>query len=92
MEYGAQIWHGGLTQEQSKDIERIQRRTMKIICTGKTYEQALAERGLHTLENRRHTMCVNLIKDIKQPTDKLNDLLPPMVGQIREKHTRLNEM
>ena len=61
MEYEAQIWHGGLTQEQSKDIERIQRRGMKIICRGKTYEQALAEGGLHTLEHRRETMCVNLI-------------------------------
>ena len=30
VEFGAQIWHGGLTQEQSKDIERIQRRAMKI--------------------------------------------------------------
>ena len=38
VEHGAQIWHGGLTQEQSKDIERIQRRAMKIICPGKTYE------------------------------------------------------
>ena len=41
VEYGAQIWHGSLTQEQSKDTERIQRRAMKIICPGKTYEQAL---------------------------------------------------
>ena len=41
VEYGAQIWHGSLTQEQSKDTERIQRRAMKIICLGKTYEQAL---------------------------------------------------
>ena len=69
MEYGAQIWHGGLTKEQSKDIEGIQSHAMKIICPGKSYEQALAECGLHTLENRRYTMCVNLIKDIKQPTN-----------------------
>ena len=38
---------------------------MIIICRGKTYEQALAECGLHTLEHTRDTMCVNLIKDIK---------------------------
>ena len=91
VEFGAQIWHGGLTQEQSKDIERIQRRAMKIICPRKTYKQALTECGLHTLEYRRDIMCVNLIKDMKQPTHKLNDLLPPIVGLVREKHTRLNE-
>ena len=91
MEFGAQIWHGGLTQEQSKDIERIQRRAMKIICPRKTYKQALTECGLHTLEYRRDIMRVNLIKDMKQPTHKLNDLLPPIAGQVREKRTRLNE-
>ena len=57
LEYGTKIWHGILTQEQSKDIERIQRRAMKIICPEKTYEQALIERGMETLENRREK-CV----------------------------------
>ena len=41
LEYWTKIWHGILTEEQSKDIERIQRRGMKIICPEKTYEQAL---------------------------------------------------
>ena len=31
-EYGAQVWNGNLTKEQVKDIERIQKRAMKIIC------------------------------------------------------------
>ena len=43
LEYGTKIWHGILTEEQSKDIERIQSRGMKIICPEKTYEQALIE-------------------------------------------------
>ena len=33
LEYGTKIWHGSLTEEQFKNIERIQRRTIKIICT-----------------------------------------------------------
>ena len=57
LEYGTKIWHGILTEEQSKDIERIQRRGMKIICPEKTYEQALIECGMETLENRREK-CV----------------------------------
>ena len=32
LEYGTKIWHGSLTEEQSKDIEQIQRRGMQIIC------------------------------------------------------------
>ena len=67
LEYGTKICHGSLTEEQSKDIERIQRRGMKlkIICPGKTYEQALIECGMETLENRREKMCIKLINDMK---------------------------
>ena len=36
LEYGTKIWHWSLTEEQSKDIERIQRRGMKTICPEKT--------------------------------------------------------
>ena len=33
---------------------------------------------METLENRREKMCLKLIKDMKEPVHKLNDLLPPM--------------
>ena len=75
LEYGTKIWHGSLTEEQSKDIERIQRRGMKIICPEKTYEQALIECGME-LENRREKMCTKLINDMKGLIHKLNELLP----------------
>ncbi len=68
VEYGAQIWHGGLTEEQCKDIERIQKRAMKIICPGMTYEQALIECSMETLVNRKEVMCIKLMKDMKEPT------------------------
>jgi hypothetical protein len=90
LEYIGQIWYGSLTEEQSRDIERIQKRAMKIICPGKTYELALIECDIKTLENRREAMCINLIKDMNEPLHKLNGLLPPMVGQVRERDTRFN--
>ena len=79
-----------MTEEQSTDIERIQRRGMKIICPKKTYEQALMESGKETLENRREKMCIKLINDMKDLIHKLNALLPPTVGHVRERDTRLN--
>ena len=65
LEYGTKIWHGSLTEEEFKDIERIQRHGMKIICPEKTYERALIECGMETLENRREKMCIKLINDMK---------------------------
>ena len=90
LECGTKIWHGSLTEEQSKDIERIQRRGMKKICPKKTYEQALIDCGMETLENRREKMCIKLINDIKSLIHKLNELLPPTVGHVLERDTRLN--
>ena len=81
LEYGTKIWHGSLTEEQSKDIERIQRRGMKIICPEKTYEQAFIECSME-LENRREKMCIKLINDMKGLIHKLNELLPPTVGHV----------
>ncbi len=44
--YGAEIWNGGLTQEQKKSIERIQKR---IIYPNLDYDQAISETKLQTL-------------------------------------------
>ena len=90
LEYGTKIWHGSFTEEQSKNIERIQRRGMKIICPEQTYEQALIECGMEPLENRREKMCIKLINDMKGLIHELNELLPPTVGHVRERDTRLN--
>ena len=57
------------------DIERIEKRAMKIICPGKTYEPALIECGITTLKNRRETVCINLITDMNETLPKLNGLL-----------------
>jgi hypothetical protein len=37
LEYGAQIWNGNLTVEQSNDIERLQKRALRIILPGMSY-------------------------------------------------------
>ena len=80
-----------MTEEQSKNIERIQRRGMKIICPEKTYEQASIECGMETLKNRGEKMCIKLINDMKGLIHKLNELLPPTVGHVWERDTRLNK-
>jgi hypothetical protein len=72
LECGAQIWHGSLNNEQSRDIERIQKRALKMICPEKTslsYEQALIQCDITTLKSRREAtacMCINLVKDTRK--------------------------
>ena len=44
LEYGAQVWNGGLTMEQSEDIERIQKRALRIMYPELKYHEALMNR------------------------------------------------
>ena len=75
LEYCAQIWHGNLTKEQSTDIERVQKRALRIICPGLTYEEALLDCNLKTLKARREQMCGNLIKTMIDPRHRFLLLL-----------------
>ena len=90
LEYCAQIWHGNLTKEQSTDIERVQKRALRIICPGLTYEEALLDCNLKTLKARREEMCGKLIKTMIDPRHRLHSLLPETVNQIRQRQTRSN--
>ena len=62
LEYRAHIWHGNLTHEQTRDIERIQKRALRIILPGLSYEEALVECVLKTLKGRKEDVCINLFR------------------------------
>ena len=51
LEYGAEIWNGGLTQEQKKNIERIQKRVLRIIYPNLDYDQAITETNYKLWKN-----------------------------------------
>ena len=90
LEYGAQVWHGGLTKAQSSSIEKVQRRALRIIYSEKDYEKLLLKAGMHTLEQRRNTMCIDLISKMSDPQHKLHQLLPNKLCKVRQRDTRQN--
>ena len=90
LEYAAQVWNGGLTKQQRKDIERIQRRVLKIIYDVEDYDEALRIAGIDSLQERRDRMCAELVKGMSNPDHKLHHLLPRRVQDVRERDTRLN--
>ena len=76
-EYGCQVWSTALTSEQSHAVEKIQRRAMQITPPPhKTYEEALREHRLVTLQQLRNELCNILFKDIQNSSHRLNSLLP----------------
>ena len=58
LEYGAQIWNGNLTVEQSNDIERLQKRALRILLPDMSYDHALRQSNLKTLYRNVEMLCV----------------------------------
>ena len=64
LELAVPVWHSGLTRLQSKDIERIQKISFKIIL-GPVYEnytQACKYLATHSLEDRRIKLCLKFAR------------------------------
>ena len=57
-------------------IERVQRRAMRIIFPGVSYEISLERCGLSTLSARRAVLCDRLFDILSLPSHKLNYMLP----------------
>ena len=60
---GCQIFHSGLTKNQSRDIENIQKKSLKIIL-GKLYscyEEACTLLSCEPLSDRRDSLCLTFI-------------------------------
>ena len=57
LEYGCQVWSYGITQYLSDEIERIQKRALKIIHPDLSYRESLEATLLPSLSQRRHKLC-----------------------------------
>ena len=64
LEYACRAWHTSLTSEQSKQIERIQIRALKIILNSNCidYENLCLIHNLDTLSNRRNQLCMTFFE------------------------------
>ena len=85
LEYGAQVWNGNLTQAQRIDIERVQKRALRIIVPEYEYNRALQECELKTLQQRRDDLCVRLTEQMSEPSHKLHSLLPRKCSEVKER-------
>jgi len=77
LEYCCPVWHPGLTSQQSKDIEVIQKRCLKIIFPDMLYRDSLAASNLEKLSDRREKLTFELFNQIRNPDHLLHSLLTP---------------
>ena len=62
LEYAAPVWHPGLTQRLSDDLERFQRLCLRTILPELSYSKALAALDLPQLCARRQKLCRNFAR------------------------------
>ena len=61
LEQSATVWHSSITSENSSDLERVQKSSMKIILNG-NYSNALARLRIESLKSRREHLCLNFAR------------------------------
>ena len=77
LEYGSPVFHRALPSYLSEDLERLQKRAMKIIYPELSYAKALELAGLLTLYDRREAIAAKLFDEIcANQSHSLHELLP----------------
>ena len=78
LEYACPVWHSSLTSGQTKALESLQKRAMRIIFSHGDYQAATIIAGIDTLQTRRETLSTNFFyNSILDNTSCLYYLLPP---------------
>ena len=68
LEYGCQVWHYGATNYLCEEVERIQKRALRIIFPNHSQKEALSHSGLPLLNRRRDVLCQSYFKKRYTPT------------------------
>ena len=60
LEYACKVWHFNVQKFLSDDIERGQKRALRIIVPNSSYNEALEITGITNLYDRRESFCYDL--------------------------------
>ena len=78
LEYACQVWHYNIQQYLCEDIEKIQKRALRIILPSQNYDEALITTNITSLRDRREKLCEHFFeKNIDN--ENLKDLLPQTI-------------
>ena len=77
LEYACQVWHFNIQNYLCEDMERVQKRVLKITVPSLSYCEALTITNLTTLRERRTKLCEQFLQKNKN-SGRLNELLPDL--------------
>ena len=93
LEGSCQVWSGALTVRNKRDLERVQKLSLKIIIPSMSYKQSLTHLNLQTLDTRRKIFTTRFAK-IARNHPKLRHLFTlnnrKHAMQLRKRKTYIN--
>ena len=75
LEQSCQVWHSSLTEQNSDDIERVQKSALRIIEPELNYNEAIEKLGIQKLSNRRNELCLKFAKNCLE-NEKTKHMFP----------------
>ena len=64
LEYCCEVWNYAIPRYLSDELERVQKRAMRIIFPGHSYDEALQLANCTRLSDRRNETCINTLPKI----------------------------
>ena len=91
LEQSAPVWHSSITEENSADLERVQKAAVRVIMGFQhvDYETSLNELHLPTLKTRRDQLCLTFAKRAIH-NNKVRSMFP-LRKEIRDQRRRHTE-
>ncbi len=71
LEYACEVWHPGLTREQSNTLEHLPVRALNVAYPELNYRKALNEGGIVSLKQRRSDCCRKFSLILQSPVTNL---------------------
>ena len=77
MDQSAVIWHNSLTAKNRRDLERVQKASVRVILgrNYSTYKDGLQNLRLENLNKRREAICVKFAKNCLN-NEKVSSIFP----------------
>ena len=81
-------WNFSAPEYLKEEIERVQKRALRVICPHLSYRAALLETGILSLTQRRKILCKSYFGKLLHPEHKLNELIPKKREFLRSYNLR----
>ena len=91
LEYACQVWNFNSPDYLKEEIERIQKRALRIIRLNLSFRKALETSEIPLLSQRRNDLCKSYFKKLLNPGIKLNELIPNKRKDLRTYELRNNQ-